>query len=260
MENKVLEIKYLFTIMFRKLFLLILLSVSLNSTGLSVPGNTGTKGNPAKHHPLMILAIGDSNGALPDGWVNQLRKIMPADSIYNTSISGNTIGFNNQGRKSLNTLANITGYMDKAYSQMGKIDIVVIMLGTNDCKAVFKDSLSFVPGNMNMLISKIRLSGRQHKNNPLIFIVSPPPFGPDELIGEKYSGGMERVTRLNDNLKKIADNMDTGFIDTFHILLPVFKNLTSDGVHLNADGQMIIARVMLENLKYYSDDKTALRF
>jgi len=42
-----------------------------------------------------ILAIGDSNGAFDHGWANQLKKLRPVDFIENTSVSGNTIGFNN---------------------------------------------------------------------------------------------------------------------------------------------------------------------
>jgi lysophospholipase L1-like esterase len=205
-----------------------------------------------KENSLKILAIGDSNGALPEGWVTQLKKLRSNDSIFNISVSGNTIGFNNLGRRSLNTLANISAYMDKAYARLGKIDIVIMMIGTNDCKSVFKDSLSQVPGNMIKLIDCIRAGARLHKEKPLIFIVSPPPFGPDELIGEKYAGGLNRVRQLNDNLAAITADENIRFIDSFHILLPVFNTLSTDGVHLNPDGQMMIARIIQENLKYFS--------
>ena len=205
-----------------------------------------------KEKPLKILAIGDSNGALPDGWVTQLKKLRSNDSIFNISVSGNTIGFNNLGRKSLNTLANISAYMGKAYTRLGNIDIVIMMIGTNDCKSVFKDSLLLVPGNMIKLIDGIRAGARLHKEQPMIFIVSPPPFGSDELIGEKYAGGLNRVRQLNDNLAAIAADENIRFIDSFHILLPVFNTLSADGVHLIPDGQMMIARIIQENLKYFS--------
>jgi lysophospholipase L1-like esterase len=205
-----------------------------------------------KENSLNILTIGDSNGAMPEGWVTQLKKVRLNDTIFNISISGNTIGFYNNGRKSLNTLANIDDYMDKAYARLGKIDIIIMMIGTNDCKSVFKDSLSVVPGNMKKLIDEIELAARMHKGKPLIFIVSPPPFGTDELVGEKYAGGLDRVTQLNDKLAEIAKDEKIQFIDTFHILLPVFNTLTADGVHLNPDGQMMIARIIQENLKYFT--------
>jgi lysophospholipase L1-like esterase len=187
--------------------------------------------------------------------VTQLRKIRPNDTIFNISISGNTIGFNNNGRKSLNTLANIDDYMDRAYTRLIKIDMIIMMIGTNDCKSVFKDSLSVVPGNMKKLIDEIKLKASIHKGKPLIFIVSPPPFGPDDLVGEKYADGLERVRQLNDKFVEIAKDDKIQFIDTFHILLPVFRTITADGVHLNPDGQMMIARIIQENLKYFRTRK-----
>jgi lysophospholipase L1-like esterase len=210
------------------------------------------KDKPAqeKQKSLNILTLGDSNGALPFGWPYQLKQVRTNDTIFNISISGNTIGFINNGQRSLNTLLNIGKYMDRAYGKLGKIDRIIIMLGTNDCKAVFRDSLALVPGNMRKLINEIKLSTRLHKDKPVIYIVSPPPFGPDELIGEKYKGGMERVTKLNAQFQIIAEEESVKFVNTCQILSPVFRQLTTDGVHLNADGQKMIALIIQENLKY----------
>ena len=204
-----------------------------------------------QNQPLRIMTIGDSNGALPEGWVTQLRKLRSNDSIFNVSVSGNTIGFNNNGRRSLNTLANIASYIEKGYSSLGRIDIILLMIGTNDCKAVYRDSTAIVTGNMRKLIDMIRSESKTHKGEPAVYIITPPPYGPDELVGEKYAGGLARVTWLNKQLSLIASEKGTGFIDTFDILLPVFRFLSQDGVHLNPDGQMIIARVINENLKYF---------
>lgn len=223
-------------------------SSCLNSNEIQ---NKGTAGISQPANPLRILTLGDSNGALPEGWVNQLKKLRPDDTIFNISISGNTIGFNNLGRSSLNTLGNINSYMDKAYANLGKTDLIIIMLGTNDCKAVFKDSLTFVPENMSKVLKGIRMNSLKHNNNPPIYIVSAPPFGPDEMLEEKYKGGLERVAWLNKKLSEIASKEKAQFINTFQILLPVFKNLTTDGVHLNPDGQKMIALIIQENLNYF---------
>lgn len=237
----------MYKLMFKPVSFLILICFTLSVAGAGLPGAQKHKEASRK-----ILSIGDSNGALPDGWVNQLKKLLPCDSIMNISISGNTIGFDNNGRKSLNTLRNISSYMDKGYARLGKIDIIIFMIGTNDCKSVFGDSAQSVAGNMKKIISFVSQSLRQHHSKAAIFIVSPPPFGPDELVGEKYAGGLDRVTRLNSELQSLAEEEKIYFIDTFHILLPVFRSLTIDGVHLTSDGQLIIARIIDENLKFIS--------
>lgn len=236
---------------FSKLLTIIFLALLLVSTQVIPASPDGTKKHGiTKHKVLRILTLGDSNGALPFGWPNQLREARPNDTIFNISSSGNTIGFINNGRRSLNTLANIGDYMEKAFTGLGTIDRVVIMLGTNDCKSVFSDSLSFVPGNMKKLLSEINLISKRHRSSPVIYVVSPPPFGPDEMLDDKYKGGMERVACLNDMLEDVADESGAFFINTCDILSPVFSHLTPDGVHLNAEGQRMIALIINENLKY----------
>jgi lysophospholipase L1-like esterase len=141
--------------------------------------------------------------------------------------------------------------MEKAYGNLKNINEIIIMLGTNDCKSVFKDSLSIVPENMRKIIMRIRQNAKLHKDIPYIYIVSPPPFGPDEKLVEKYRGGGERVSWLNEQLRKIAKEENVDYINTFQILLPVIQYLSDDGVHLNAEGQMMIALIIQENLKFF---------
>lgn len=231
------------------LILLILTAISSEIYGISNPSGK-EKVKHLKEKSLNILTLGDSNGALPYGWVYQLKQIRTNDTIFNISISGNTIGFNNNSQRSLNTLSNIGSYMEKAYTRLGKIDRIIIMLGTNDCKAVFSDSLSVVPGNMKSIIDEIKKTAKLHRNKPVIYIVTPPPFGDNDMLTEKYKGGMDRVSLLNKQLELIAKEESAVFINTCQILSPVFKQLTSDSVHLNADGQRMIALIIQENLKY----------
>lgn len=196
-----------------------------------------------------ILTIGDSNGAVENGWVNQLRVIRFDDFIMNTSVSGNTIGFDNLGRSGLNTLRNIDEYMNKAGKELGGPDRIIIMLGTNDCKAVFADSLENVPENLEKLIRQIKSHPVYKASTPQIYIVSPPPFGKDEELIEKYYGGTDRIEWLFPRFKKVARKMDCHFIDTYHTLLPVWKEHSIDGIHLTTDGQIMLATMINEALE-----------
>lgn len=195
-----------------------------------------------------ILVIGDSNGALKDGWVSQLQKFRFKDRILNTSISGNTIGFDNLGYKKLNTLRNIDFYLNRALQYPGKPDAIVIMLGTNDCKKVFEDSLKLVPKNMQILISKIKAHPGFRKYHPQIYLVSPPPYGPDRILKAKYHGGEARIEYLYPRFKKIAKKNDCIFVDTYAFLKENFENLSLDGVHLTPEGQKIIAGIINDNM------------
>ena len=195
-----------------------------------------------------ILIIGDSNGVREHGWVDQLQFIRKNDVFYNTSISGNTIGFNNGGRTERNTLVNIDRYMNKASKKLGSLDAIIIMLGTNDCKEIFANYLKKVPENMSELLSKIKEHPVYEKLKPQLFIVSPPPYAPDNMLAEKYHGGAERISYLYSKFKKIAKKEDCIFIDTYSQLEEIFSKLTLDGIHLTAEGQLIIASAIAKKL------------
>ncbi|MCB0634872.1 MAG: prolyl oligopeptidase family serine peptidase, partial [Lewinella sp.] len=194
-----------------------------------------------------ILAIGDSNGALEYGWVTQLRKLQFPDRIYNTCVSGNTIGFDNLGRRSLNTLANVDHYLEAAVQELEGLDKIVILLGTNDCKAVFDDSLEMVPKNMELLIQKIKANATYQTFRPQIYIVSPPPYAPDEQLIPKYYGGAADVAWLLPRFREVAGRMGCTFVDVYSKLLPDWEKLSSDGIHLTPEGQQQLAGLIAEN-------------
>ena len=210
-----------------------------------------------------IVTIGDSNGANEHGWVNQLKSIRTQDSIFNYSISGNTIGFDNLGHKKLNTLKNITTHLEDAAgrSMTGRIDDVVILLGTNDCKKIFADSADQVVQNLEKLIQSIKEQKSIIASESDIYIVSPPPFGEDSILLDKYKAGDQRVRSLLPEFMKVALNYKCHFIDIYHELKPKFTQLHTDGVHLNSGGSMIIAiavsRFLDNNEKITWDDEQA---
>lgn len=192
----------------------------------------------------IIPTIGDSNGASNTGWVNQLKSIRKQDSIFNYSISGNTIGFDNLGIEKLNTLRNINAHLEDAArrSKTGRIDDIVILLGTNDCKKVFADSSDQIVLNLEKLIHLIKEQKAVIDSKSEIYIVLPPPFGEDSILLDKYKNGEQRVRALLPKFMSVALRNECHFIDIYHELKPRFNQLSTDGVHLNAEGSMIIAR------------------
>lgn len=200
--------------------------------------------------PKILVAIGDSNGASEHGWVVQLTELRKDDSILNFSVPGNTIGFDNLGQHRLNTLRNIETYLDSAYSAHQKVDMFIVLLGTNDCKAVFDDRQDEVVTNLDSLITSIRdLATSRYSDHPGILIVSPPPYGPDSVLIEKYKGGDERVRALLPEYEILAKQTDSHFADVYEPLKNDFMSYSSDGVHLSADGQMIIAQAIDQKLR-----------
>jgi lysophospholipase L1-like esterase len=201
-----------------------------------------------------IVTIGDSNGASETGWVNQLKSIRSQDSIFNYSISGNTLGFDNLGNEKLNTLKNIDQYIAHALTRSGTgaIDDIVILLGTNDCKKIFEDQGDKVVENLRELIHIIQNERFTEGKKPEIYIVSPPPIGPDSILLDKYQGGDERLRQLLPGFLSIALNTNSHYIDIYNELKPQFDELNIDGIHLNEKGSKMVAATISRFL-----DKTA---
>ncbi len=198
---------------------------------------------------LHILTIGDSNGANEIGWVYQLTKIRPDDSFFNCSIGGNTIGFDNLGKDTLNTLKNVNRYIKNAEDSLHTIDMILVMLGTNDCKAVFDSEQSEVFGNLDKLIQMIKNYPYQSDKTPEIVLISPPPIGKDSMLLPKYYGGLNRLEKLLPSYKYIAEKYDCKYIDIFHPLFHDFLSLTVDGIHLNEEGYRKTAEIIDKALK-----------
>ena len=74
----------------------------------------------------------------------------------------------------------------------GKIDKIIILLGTNDCKAVFKDSLHLVAHRFGCMIESIQ-NEFMGSEKPQIVYITPPPFANDNELTEKYKGGNSRL-------------------------------------------------------------------
>jgi len=191
-----------------------------------------------------ILCIGDSNAARAHGWPSSLQEVMPDAIVVNKSISGNTIGFDNLGRESLNTLKNINRYLIETTGELaGSIpDIVIIGLGTNDCKAVYVGKHDLVVKNMNSLIDSIQDYYATGDNQPNIVLMTPPPMTSDSLLITKYKGGNGRIEKLVTSYRNIASEHSFGYIDLYDPLKEIFPYMTDDGVHLIPEAQIIVAR------------------
>lgn len=198
-----------------------------------------------------ILTLGDSNGEIPHGWVNQLKNMMPESKIINISKSGRTIGFDNLGRKELNALRNIDEYLNQAQSQIGHetYDCLVVCLGTNDAKKVFANRQEEVVANFRKLLFRVKKHQLIRTSDPRLLFVTPPPMRTYDIL-EKYEGGNERLGKLIPELTAIAKNMGFDVIDIYHPLQGILDYYAEDGIHMSAPGQEIIASKIVEYLKF----------
>lgn len=184
------------------------------------------------HHDASILVIGDSNAAGPNSWAERLRVLLPFSTVINFSAPGNTAGFDNLGMPELNSLKQIGGYLDRAAELTGttkKPVIVLLALGTNDSKYIFRNRQREITGNLSALIDS--LTGRLE--SPEIYVIAPPPVNESADTTAKYKGSDKRIVELVHKFRKLAGKKGTGFIDLYAFLADGFEIRSDDGVHLN---------------------------
>ncbi|MFN8241620.1 MAG: GDSL-type esterase/lipase family protein [Bacteroidales bacterium] len=197
-----------------------------------------------------ILTIGDSNGQIRGGWTDQLKKMLPGSTIINNSQSGRTIGFDNGGRKELNALSNIDSWLGKAMNESGKskFDFLVLCLGTNDTKLEFAGRQEEVVANFGKLLLRIKDNPLYRKTKPVLIYVTPPPLRATNVL-EKYKGCSERIAALVPLFKSIALKNGFRVVDIHTPLLGIEDYYASDGVHMSAEGQEIVASAIVEVLQ-----------
>lgn len=199
---------------------------------------------------VSILTISDSNGQIKDGWVDQLRKMLPNAHIVNNSKSGRTIGFDNNGKEALNALTNIDTYLNDASKKGdGKpFDFIVVCLGTNDTKSEFAANQAVVSENFEKLLSKIVAHPLCQNAPTRLIYVTPPPVRSKNLAA-KYAGANERLGLLVPEFSTIARQKGFEVVDVYHPLQKILEHYASDGVHMVGAGQAIVALKILDQME-----------
>lgn len=111
------------------------------------------------------------------------------------------------------------------------LDLVVLMLGTNDLKARFALSAGEVAQGAELLIRAIRLSGCGPESGaPAILLVCPPAVDEAGCLAETYRGAADKSRCLAGHYAETAARLGTGFIDAGAVVVPS----PVDGVHFEA--------------------------
>jgi lysophospholipase L1-like esterase len=193
---------------------------------------------PVRKEKPAILALGDSNGALPHGWVSQLSGVLPYARLINRSMHGKCAGISRKNLADRNSLLTIDTTLAKINET---VDYIVIALGTNDSKPDYADRAGEYPANMRLLIQKIKSSALYVKNRPQVLILACPP----NEDGDTARSG--RLATFNRELEAIAAEEDAAFINipALFACLPQGTKLTADGIHLTPQTARIAAEAIV---------------
>lgn len=125
------------------------------------------------------------------------------------------------------------------------VDVVVIMLGTNDLKVRLGLSAETIAASAGALVDLARSSlAGPGETPPRVLLVAPPPLGPldpgMELAG--FAGSHERSRALGRLYRLVAEESGAAFLDAGeHATLE-----TADGVHLDPEGHRLLGSAIAD--------------
>jgi lysophospholipase L1-like esterase len=127
------------------------------------------------------------------------------------------------------------------------IDIVTIMLGTNDLKKRFSLSAYDIAAGVSVLVDIVQRSAAGPGGAaPQVLLMAPPPFAKlSESAAEMFEGAPEKALKLAASYAQVAADRNCHFLNAGDII----RSSELDGFHLEADqhallGEAVAARVM----------------
>jgi lysophospholipase L1-like esterase len=204
--------------------------------------------------PPTVLLFGDSNthGSCPMGsfadrrrfapgvrWPGVLRAHLPAGTLVieegqpgRTTLHDDPIeGAHRNGLRALPMLLDTHR----------PIDLVVIMLGTNDMKARFPVTAADIALSVGKLLQTVAASDAGPGGRaPAAFVVCPPPVEESGPLAAIFAGGAAKSARLAPLLAQVARDHGAGFFDAATVIAVSPK----DGVHFEAESHAELGQAL----------------
>lgn len=149
-------------------------------------------------------------------------------------------------------LMNGADYLDSAIMSHEPLDLVVIMLGTNDTKSYLDRSPLEIGLGMGELINIVQEGsglGWYDYEPPEILVISPPPLGEeiDPGAAEDFEGGAEKIAQLPEIYAGIAETAGVHFFDAATVVDQ--SHVGPDGIHLLAEGNRALGEAVAQEVQ-----------
>jgi len=208
-----------------------------------------------------IVCYGDSNthGAKPDGsgrhprdvrWPRVMEKALGEGyEVIEEGLNGRCTVWDTPIEKGRNGL----DYLYPCLLTHAPVDLVTIMLGTNDLKRIYGNTASEIACGAARLIDEAKgtLAGPEG-TPPKVVLVAPVPVGPITVQSEMWGlkAAMETSRQLAGMYEIVAVDHDAAFFDAGSVA----QVDPGDGVHLGADAHASLGAAMAKVVRAQFED------
>jgi lysophospholipase L1-like esterase len=202
----------------------------------------------------VILCYGDSNtwGSIPASeerfspqarWTGVLAAMLGSGyQVIEEGLGGRTTLWDDpiEGYK------NGREYLIPCLDTHKPIDLVVLMLGTNDLKLRFSVSAYDIAASIAVLVEIIQKSAAGVNGQPpQVLLIAPPPLGLLTEYNEMFAGGLAKSLKLGAHYQRVAQEHHCAFLDAGQVI--VSSDL--DGVHFDADQHSRLGKAVAGKVK-----------
>lgn len=123
------------------------------------------------------------------------------------------------------------------------LDVLVVMLGTNDLKHRFSLTTGDIADAIEVLVTAALGSGAGPGGaDPGVILVAPPPLLEVDWFAEMFRGGAVKSRELPDRLRAAAGRLGVPFLDAGQIV----SSSATDGIHLEASDHKTLGEAVAE--------------
>ena len=161
--------------------------------------------------------------------------------VIEEGLSGRTTSVDDPGDPRLNGSA----YLPTALASHLPLDLVVVMLGTNDTKSFFRRTPHEIANGMAKLTGQILTSaygvGTPYPA-PRVLIVAPPPLGdlPHPWFQDMFEGGHEKTVELARQYEALADFMNVDYLNAGDFI----STDGCDGIHFDEENNKVLGKAI----------------
>lgn len=146
---------------------------------------------------------------------------------------------------------NGAAYLPAALASHVPLDLVIVMLGTNDTKEQYARSPLRIALGAGLLVETVLSSGSNFGTGwhdypaPRVLLIAPPPLGQGGIATEQFQGGQEKSRQLAPLYRKIAEAAGVAFLDAGEVI----ATDGVDGVHFSAAAQRALGLAVAEAVR-----------